>query len=436
MNTFLLQLEEWIAEKKGIYPKKVYWQVDGGPENANKYMLALCEYLVSETPIEEIFLTRLPVGHTHEDIDARFGTIWDHVRLMSISSPQDYETRLRNAFPYSNRNVVDIYWVPNYKAFFKPAIDKKLKYYSKLEDTKLQWRFQKTDNSTFPLGVKTTYRAFCHDTVLLILKKKHIPVDRLSFSGINIGMQAVEATIDWQPRNKISGELVGQFTLVEKPKIPISPQGFIKDSRANLDKVIDAVNEHFSGSIKVLEDWKIWNLCTPKTDDVFDYLREHRQKHLLGKYLGHLFLLTRNENIGSEQPAAAVTSRKRVREEKLLQVISTASVQTSNNPRQPPYVWEHSGTAVFDEANTTGDVSSDLLLERDFSKMSNAELKKLLLDLKGEFHLQTRITGKNKSELVALVRNAVTLARSANLSAPSGPMEVEEAEEAEAPELI
>jgi hypothetical protein len=65
MHSFMLALEDWRKDK-GKFPKKVYWQVDGGSENANKDVLALCEYLVAKTPIEEIVLTRLPVGHTHE----------------------------------------------------------------------------------------------------------------------------------------------------------------------------------------------------------------------------------------------------------------------------------------------------------------------------------------------------------------------------------
>ena len=71
IHTFLLELENW-KEKKKRYPRKVYWQVDGGSENSNKIVLALAEYLVAETPIEEMYVTRLPVGHTHEDIDARY----------------------------------------------------------------------------------------------------------------------------------------------------------------------------------------------------------------------------------------------------------------------------------------------------------------------------------------------------------------------------
>ena len=71
IHTFLLNLENWRKNNQDRYPSKIYWQIDGGPENANKYILALSEYLVSATPIEEIVLSRLPVGHTHEDIDAK-----------------------------------------------------------------------------------------------------------------------------------------------------------------------------------------------------------------------------------------------------------------------------------------------------------------------------------------------------------------------------
>ena len=66
IHAFLLQLERW-KERKGHYPQKIFWQIDGGSENANQFLLAICELLVAmNLGIEEILLTRLPVGHTHE----------------------------------------------------------------------------------------------------------------------------------------------------------------------------------------------------------------------------------------------------------------------------------------------------------------------------------------------------------------------------------
>lgn len=68
------QLEKFF-ERNGFYPEELYVQVDGGSENANKYVLASLEILVSKRVVRKIIFSRLPTGHTHEDIDACFGTI-------------------------------------------------------------------------------------------------------------------------------------------------------------------------------------------------------------------------------------------------------------------------------------------------------------------------------------------------------------------------
>ena len=47
-------------------PKVLYIQIDGGCENTAKAFLAMCEYLLHRNVFEEIVLSRLPVGHTHE----------------------------------------------------------------------------------------------------------------------------------------------------------------------------------------------------------------------------------------------------------------------------------------------------------------------------------------------------------------------------------
>lgn len=72
IHVLLDQLRLW-AIKHGRYPTTWYIQVDGGSENANKYVLATLEFLCAKRLVKTIFLTRLPVGHTHEDIDACFG---------------------------------------------------------------------------------------------------------------------------------------------------------------------------------------------------------------------------------------------------------------------------------------------------------------------------------------------------------------------------
>lgn len=87
VHCFLLQLERRIATH-GRLPDTIFYQVDGGSENANVVTLAICELLVAKRLTKRIYLTRLPVGHTHEDIDAKFGHLWYFVRLRMVFTMQ------------------------------------------------------------------------------------------------------------------------------------------------------------------------------------------------------------------------------------------------------------------------------------------------------------------------------------------------------------
>jgi hypothetical protein len=97
MHVLLCHLEHW-QKAKGSFPDKVFLQIDGGSENANKYLLALCELLTHLQIVPEIIVTRLPVGHTHEDIDAKFAKLWVAFRNCAISTPQDYKAKILETF--------------------------------------------------------------------------------------------------------------------------------------------------------------------------------------------------------------------------------------------------------------------------------------------------------------------------------------------------
>ena len=74
--TFLASLEARLQkeiEERGDLarlPNTIFYQVDGGSENANSDLLAICELIVARGLAQKVVLTRLPVGHTHE---VRFG---------------------------------------------------------------------------------------------------------------------------------------------------------------------------------------------------------------------------------------------------------------------------------------------------------------------------------------------------------------------------
>jgi|MesohylFT_1024984.scaffolds.fasta_scaffold50369_2 hypothetical protein len=147
-------------------------------------------------------------------------------------------------------------------------------------------------------------------------------------------MQAVEAIIEEQPRNKITGELVGQYHLVKRPTIPIKPQGLVKGSRHNLQKTKNAIiNKHGQNSIQI-QAWENFDSeLAPQTESVMDYLKSHKPAY--PRFFDPLFVTLKDLDTRYVLPCEidSITSRKRVREETILQVVATASVKTSSNPR-------------------------------------------------------------------------------------------------------
>ena len=75
-------------------PDTIYHQVDGGSENTAKTSLALCEFLVAKRLTRKVVLSRLPVGHTHEDIDSSFGLIWRRLMATKALTPMKYANEI------------------------------------------------------------------------------------------------------------------------------------------------------------------------------------------------------------------------------------------------------------------------------------------------------------------------------------------------------
>ncbi|MFY7730220.1 MAG: hypothetical protein ACOVRN_11940 [Flavobacterium sp.] len=107
IHTLLKTLEEIIKDdKKGVLPPTVYIQIDGGSENTAKAMLAICELLVARKLTTRVVLSRLIPGHTHEDIDSKFGIIWQRIRGTHVFTPQQWSrvietclTKEKNVMP-------------------------------------------------------------------------------------------------------------------------------------------------------------------------------------------------------------------------------------------------------------------------------------------------------------------------------------------------
>jgi len=172
----------------------LFCQIDGGPENTARAVLAICFLMVAKKLTRKIVLSRLLVGHTHEDIDAIFALIWEKMKVKKSMTPGIYAQLLASACKNKEKivEVHDIWAVPDYYEYFKGFINPKLGRYAKSkfsisiflcvvlillfieEWTQLQITFTAVDCVTdelrakYPMGVKVTHRAFAADKVILL----------------------------------------------------------------------------------------------------------------------------------------------------------------------------------------------------------------------------------------------------------------------------
>ena len=129
-------------------------------------MFGIAELLVAKGVVNNLVITRLPVGHTHEDIDSKFAKIWTALRGKHIATMNEYKNLIENVLRSESRElnceVVDLFAIPDYDSLITPCMDPDFGRYAKLEWTQLQWRFQKVEiSSSFLLGVKNNLSCLC-----------------------------------------------------------------------------------------------------------------------------------------------------------------------------------------------------------------------------------------------------------------------------------
>lgn len=128
VHCWLLNLERCYLEEEKKLPDTIFAQIDGGPENSNWVMKGICELLVAKGLTKKVVLTRLPPGHTHEDIDGVFGKLWSFLEDKTVYTPQGYERAIKVALEQRNIDVsvVDVMCVPDYKLYMKGYVDPNL----------------------------------------------------------------------------------------------------------------------------------------------------------------------------------------------------------------------------------------------------------------------------------------------------------------------
>jgi hypothetical protein len=127
LHCLLLALEK-VKLEKGRIPDVVYYQIDGGSENTGRAVLGICELIVARGLAKKVVLTRLPVGHTHEDIDSKFALIWKRVRNQFVLTPAQYADLIERALTTEKLtcSVHNIFVVPDYVTYITPFVDPNL----------------------------------------------------------------------------------------------------------------------------------------------------------------------------------------------------------------------------------------------------------------------------------------------------------------------
>ena len=215
-------------------------------------------------------ITRLPVGHTHEDIDSLFAKIWKKLRRMHVIT--QYAKLAKAALWKDGRpvEVEDVFCVPDYASFVaKDCGDKVFGRWKMTKWAKLQFTIEEVQVSEeFPLGVRTTYRSHCRDKVILLEEDKD--------PDATVPLEPVDVTVHTHPKPCPERHSGGMFILQKLPSAPLKPVPFIMGSNAYLERVMASVKKHYATTnSKWVADWEEWRAGAPTSDSSQEYLAAH-----------------------------------------------------------------------------------------------------------------------------------------------------------------
>lgn len=109
----------------GKLPTTFYLQLDNcSRENKNRFLFGYLGRLVQQHVFETIYISFLPVGHTHEDIDQAFGCISRKMRQVDALSRNDFYNAIAEGYTYKGKKPVfdHLSTVANFRDFIKDSM--------------------------------------------------------------------------------------------------------------------------------------------------------------------------------------------------------------------------------------------------------------------------------------------------------------------------
>ena len=204
IHCIFAEMRKLYQKNKNQPLKKVFIEIDGASDNTAKAVLAACEHLVFKQFSSYILVARLPVGHTHEDIDSRFGKIWTYVRDRHVYTFDGFSSIIKEAFGNSDRiKVQPVFAILDYKNYYDQFNDDELgDKYSRMEFTQLYFKIQPVRDSDLAsnnnnLLVRTNYRKFGQEYTVFLRENND---DNLNCDAPYVPTLIKSA---WMPENAI-----------------------------------------------------------------------------------------------------------------------------------------------------------------------------------------------------------------------------------------
>lgn len=333
-------IERW-RQRHGYYPTKIYIQIDGGAENANRYyysttviltccllplifliiiitvrwLIHHCEHLVQKRICRKLTLTRLPTGHTHEDIDAIFGLIRKYfLQFRTIDTFSQFKDGLERMFKQEKdlRLLEPVIYpllvcIPDYKEFYRGFMDKAFSTFAKLELTQHVWEFEAVVHSIlFPCGSKVMYKAYLNDRVVVFEKKNKD--ECLSQIGAATGLEPLTLYCPWHPSTYDDPNRPGVEGFYLLKSVPhtddstLPPFEFPEFSVQTLRRTQQAVNTFYDpiSDKSIRSEWNSWfDRYCPRSDSAADYVTFLKANQIAWHIPLKLFLLDRTVVIES-----------------------------------------------------------------------------------------------------------------------------------------
>ena len=293
VHAWLKHLEH-VYKENGRLPDTLFLQIDGGGENANSVFPGMAELLIHWGLTKRIVLTRLPVGHTHEDIDGKFGVIWNHNKMFNILTPQRQAFLTKLAFACLTSSgkfkvdVEDVYAVPDYRRYISPYawLERVFKTTKENPLTQLQFIIEKVPVSEeFPLGARTMYRAYATPSAVEIVEKSMVPFIVPPLTTIALMALRVDAILR-PTTDDNNGGPEGARVMNCFPQQPLQVEPFKQlkfkesadkttrvDCKSYLERVVWAMERHHGAQSQTTQLWRKFAAKFPKgTAD--DYVKE------------------------------------------------------------------------------------------------------------------------------------------------------------------